>query len=279
MNRILVRSAVFRLVFVVLLVLVALAGTAHASASDARLAGGLLTPTRTEDGILWRAQWVLTPESADEIAAGSSLLVRFAVPLAEGATVEATPGIVPFAENGRVTGVVVDRAAGAGRTMNATVRHRTSLDGAQRYGAPVAAGSALQILDGDLGAGDRFEVETGHILEKGVGHVAPPGTSHAAREEARRLTGYTARVTGAAVYVRGDDVQAQGGLTATLITPHARGHRGTIAIGVLFGAIVLALAFAMRRLRHAAGVERADAILAAELDVLDVLDAPHARRS
>ena len=79
--------------------------------------------------------------------------------------------------------------------------------------------------------------ELRRALEQGVGHVAPPGTSHAAREEARRLTGYTARVTGAAVYVRGDDVRAQGGLTATVITPRARGHRGTIAIGVIFGTV------------------------------------------
>jgi hypothetical protein len=255
------------LVFVVLLVLVAMGGTAQAS--DARVAGALFTPSRTDDGITWQARWVLSPESANEIAAGGALTVRFAVPLADGETVEPTPGVVPLVENGDVTGVVVDRAAGAGRTMTAVVRHRTSLDGTQVYGAPVASGSALQIVDGDLGAGTRFEVDTGRILEKGVGHMAPPGTSHAAREEARRLTGYTARVTGAAVYVRGDDVRAQGGLTAAVITPRARGHRGTIAMGAIFADIVLALVLAVRKLRHAAGVERADAILASELDALD----------
>ena len=37
---------------------------------------------------------------------------------------------------------------------------------------------------------------------------------------------------------------------------------------MLFAAVVLALGVAMRRLRHAAGVERADAILAAEVDAL-----------
>lgn len=255
------------LALIVLLGLVATAGTARAS--DARVAGALFTPSRTDDGITWRARWVLTPESANEIAEGAALTLRFAVPLADGETVESAPGVAPLVENGHVTGIIVDRGAGSGRTMNAVVRHRTSLDGGQHYGPPVAAGSALQIVDGDLGAGTRFEVDTGRILEKGVGHMAPPGTSHAAREEARRLTGYDARVTGAAVYVRGDDVRAQGGLMATVITPRARGHRGAIAIGAVFGALVLALVLAVRKLRHTAGVERADAILASELDALD----------
>jgi hypothetical protein len=273
MDRILVRSAALRVVFVVLLVLVGLLGTAHAAplapSGDAHVAGALFTPSRTDDGVVWHARWVLTPESANEIAAGGSLVLRFAVPLADGESVEPSPGVAALVEGGHVTGVIVDRAASAGRTMSAVVRHRTSLSGARRYGAPVAAGSALQIVDGDLGEGTRFEVETGRYLEKGVGHVAPPGTSHAAREEARRLTGYTARVTGAAVYVRGEDVRAQGGLTAAVITPRARNHGGAIAMAVVFAAIVVALGAAVRKLRHAASVERADALLASELDALD----------
>ncbi len=267
-----------RIVLIVLCMTVELSSTAHGApattvsrkpAGVAHVAGALFSPSRTDDGITWHARWVLTPESATEIAEGASLELRFAVPLAESEVVETTPGVAALIENGHVTGIVVDRSAGPGRTMSAVVRHCTSLDGSQRYGAPVAAGSALQIIDGDLGSGTRFEVETGRILEQGVGHVAPPGTSHAAREEARRLTGYTARVTGAAVYVRGDDVRVQGGLAATVVTARARGHRGTLAIGVVFGAIVLALLGAVRKLRNAAAVERADALLASELDALD----------
>ena len=267
-----------RIVLVVLWVVLELSSSAHGAPAQtaprkpdgaAHVAGALFTPSRTDDGITWHARWVLTPESATEIAEGASLELRFAVPLADGEVVETTPGVAALVENGHVTGIVVDRAAGPGRTMSATVRHRTSLEGSQRYGAPVVAGSALQIIDGDLGAGIRFEVETGRILERGVGHVAPPGTSHAAREEARRLTGYTARVTGAAVYVRGDDVRVQGGLAATVVTPRERGHRGTLAIGVVFGTIILALLAAVRKLRHAAAVERADSLLASELDALE----------
>ena len=272
------RTPAFRRLALVLQVLLGLAATALTAparaqpqkpASVAHVAGALFTPSRTDDGISWHAQWVLTPESATEIAEGKSLELRFAVPLADGEVVDKTPGVAAIVENGHVTGLVIDRAAGPGRTMSAVVRHRTSLEGSQRYGAPVAAGSALQIIDGDLGAGTRFEVETGRILEKGVGHVAPPGTSHAAREEARRLTGYTARVTGAAVYVRGEDVRVQRGLAATVVTARARGHSGAIGIAIVFGAIVLALLAAVRRLRYAAGVERADALLASELDALE----------
>jgi hypothetical protein len=279
MDRNLVRSAALRIVFVVILVLVALAGAAHAAPLqpaatvvppvDARLASALFTPTRTNDGLDWSAHWVLTPDAAAEIDGGARRIVRFALPLADGAALEPTFGVVPLLEGGHVTGVVVDRAGLDGRTVRAVFHQRAPQDGTIRLDAPVAAGSTLQIIDGDLGAGTRLEVETGRGLERAVGHVAPPGTSHAARDEARRLTGYDARVTGAPIYVRGDDVKASNGLRASVITARARGHRGWVAMGVLFVGLVGALLLAMRRLRHAASVERADALLAADLDALE----------
>ncbi|MDB4938580.1 MAG: hypothetical protein JWP87_5552 [Labilithrix sp.] len=272
MDRVLVRSAMLRIVFVVLLVLLAAAGSAHAAPAEhapARIAGALFTPVLEESGIRWNARWVLTPESAEELDAGETRALRFAVPLLDGETVEPTWGVAPLMENGRITGVLVDRAGKDDRTIAAVVHQRAAHTGAITLGAPVAAGSALQIIDGDLGAGTRYEIETGALFERGVGHVAPPGTSHAARAEARRLTGYDARVTGAAMYVRGEDVRVANGLTASVVTARARGHRGVVAVGVVFVALVLALFAAVRRLRHAAGVERADALLAAEVDALD----------
>lgn len=288
MDRILVRAAALRLFFVVLLVLVATAASAHATPAlpvapspapaaapaaiaEVRVSGALFTPTRTDDGIAWSARWVLAPESATDLETGTSWLIRFAAPLGEGQAVEATFGVAPFVEGGRVTGVVVDRSAADGRTVSGVVHQRLAHDSrsAVHLGAPVAAGSSLQIIDADLGAGTRFEVETGHVLERHVGFVAPPGIGHAAREEARRLTGYEARVNGAAIYVRGDDVRATDGVVATVVTPAARAHSGTIAIAVTFVAIVAALLAAVKRLRHAASVERADALLAAEVDALD----------
>lgn len=277
MDRIIVRSAGVRIFFVVLLVLVAMAASAHASTPEpppgpreARVAGALFTPTRQEDGLEWRARWVVTPEAAEEIMGGATRAIRFAVPLSDAETVEKTWGVAPFTEAGQVVGVHVDRAGLDGRLVTVIVHQRVPHDGrlGVRVGAPVAAGNALQIIDGDLGAGTRLEVETGRFLERRVGYLAPPGVSHGAREEARRLTGYEARVSGAAIYVRGDDVAAGRGLVGTVETPRGRGHRGAVGIAVAFGAIVLALFAAMRRLRHAAAVERADAILAAELDGL-----------
>ncbi len=274
MDRIFVRSAVVRIVFVVVLVLIALvAGSAHAAPAetqlaDAQLAGALFTPTRTDDGIDWTAHWVLTPDATADVARGVTRVIRFALPLGDDSTLESTDGVAPLVEGGRVTGVVVDSAALDGRTVRAVVHQRAHHDGTIRIGAPVAAGRAFQIVDGDLGGGTRLEVQTGRLLERNVGHVAPPGTSHAAREEARRLTGYDARVIGAPLYVRGDDVRAANGLSATIVTARARGRGGFVAIGAVFAVIVGALLYAMRKLRHAATIERADALLAADLDAL-----------
>ena len=273
MDRIFVRSAVVRVVFAVVLVLIALAGTAHASPAappaDAQLAAALFTPTRTEDGIDWSAHWVLTPDVAAEVERGATRIVRFALPLGDDETIESTWGVAALMEGGHVTGVVVDRAGLDGRTVRAIVHQRTRHEGTIRLGAPVAAGHVYQIIDGDLGAGTVLEVQTDRLLERNVGHVAPPGTSHAAREEARRLTGYDARVTGAPLYVRGDDVRAANGLSATIVTARARGRGGFLAIGAVFALFVGALLLAMRKLRHAASVERADALLAADLDALE----------
>jgi hypothetical protein len=293
MDRFLVRSAAVRLFFVALLVLFAMAASAHAAPArsgagaaappELHVSAGLFTPTRTDDGLTWNAHWVLTPESAPELEAeGAARLIRFATPLGPGESVEAGFGVSPFVEYGVVTGVVVERTAADGRTVRGIVHQRLTGEGREiaHLGAPVAAGSALQIVDADLGAGTRLEIETGRVLERHVGFIAPPGIGHAAREEARRLTGYEARVNGAALYVRGDDVRATNGLHAGVVTPAARAHSGTIALAIVFAAIVAALFAAVRRLRGAASVERADALLAAEVDALDAsshaLDAPHA---
>jgi hypothetical protein len=276
MDRVLVRSAAVRILFVVILVLVALAGSAHAMPSlpraDVRVAGALFTPTRTTDGIDWSAHWVLTPDGAADLDGGATRVVRFAVPLAGDDSIEPAVGVAPLVEQGRVTGIVVDRSGLDDRTVRVVVHQRGVRGGSVRVGAPVAAGSALQIIDGDLGADTRLEVATGRVLERGVGHVAPPGTSHAARDEARRLTGYEPRVTGAPIFVRGDDVVLAGGFSGTVVTAKARGHTSAVALAALFVASVAALVFAMRKLRHAASVERADALLAAEVDALDALD-------
>ncbi len=287
MDRILVRSAALRILFVVLLVLVATAGTAHAAPpaagtdrvtpAEARVAGALFTPTRTHDGIDWAAHWVLAPDAAADLDGGASRVLRFAIPLASSEALEPIRGVAPLLEGGVVVGLVVDRAGLDDRTVRAVIHQRFGDDGEIQIGAPVAAGTALQIVDGDLGAGTRLEIEMGPLLERGVGHVGPPGTSHAAREEARRLTGYDARVTGAPLYVRGDDVKNANGFRARIVSARARGHKSVIALGLLFAGLVAALLLAVRKLRHAASVEHADALLSAELDALEPLVTSSAR--
>jgi len=275
MDRILVRSAAVRVFFVVLIALLAVAAGAHADPPpplrETVVSTALFTPTRVADGLEWHVRWVLSPEAAQDLADGSSRVVRFAVPLGPAETFESTWGITPVVEGGKVVGVVLDRAGVVdGRVVTTTLHQPIPSDHARGgpLGAPVAVGSALQIIDGDLGAGTRLELDAGRVLEKRVGYMAPPGASHAAREEARRLTGYEGRLSGAAIYVRGDDVKTLGGLVATLETPRARGRGGVVGLAFVFGAIVLALVAAVRRLRHDASVERADAVLAAELDAL-----------
>jgi hypothetical protein len=276
--RFLVRSAIVRGLFVVLLAIVAtLAHTAPAHAApvsgepELRVASALFTTTRTDDGLTWRASWVLTPESAAELEDGATRTLRFALPLADNVRLDTAVGLEPVVADGVVVGVLVERAALAGRTIRAVVHQREALhaDSHVRLGAPVAAGLALQIIDGDLGSDTRLEIDTGRGLERRVGHVAPTNVGHGAREEARRLTGYDSRLTGAALYIRGDDLEAARGVTATIVTPRGRARHGALAIAIAFAAIVVVLILAVRRLRDSAGVERADALLAAEVDALD----------
>ena len=263
----------FEILVLVTVLTLARAAPAHAqspSVPEVRVASGLFTPTLDGDGLTWRVGWVLTPESVAELGEGGTRMLRFAVPLADNVTLEASK-LVAVVEHGHVVGVLVDGEDVEGRTVRAVFHQREALhaDSHVRLGAPVAAGSALQIIDGDFGSDTRLEIEVGRNLERRVGHVAPPNVGHGARAEARRLTGYDSRVTGAALYVRGDDVKATNGVSATIVTPHGRARHVTLAIALAFAALVGALIVAVRKLRDSASVERADALLAAEVDALD----------
>jgi hypothetical protein len=271
MDPIVIRSAVVRVLFMALFLLLALAATAHAAvphpeypeAPRAQVASALLAP-RPEDGVLvWRARWVLAEVDATAIADGAGRTLRFAVPLGPADALDRTPGLTPLSENGLVTGVRVERAALDGRIVAAKLRQNLTAN-AILLGAPVLAGSALQIIDGEVGAGLRLHVAPG-VLETFVGYVAPPRVGHPAREEARRLTGYEVRLGGAPIFVRGDDLA--GGPLAARLEPVRSG--GTVAaVAVVFVLLVGALAVALRRLHRAASLERADALLAAEVDAL-----------
>jgi hypothetical protein len=200
---------------------------------------------------------------------GDTLLLRFAVPLQEGQTVDPTFRVAPFVESGRVVGVLVDAAALEERVVTAVISQPlASHAGGVPLAAPIAAGRSLQIIDGDLGGGARLRLDQAPSFEQHVGYAKPSVVSDAAREEARRLTGYEAKMSGAAIYLRGDDVVAAHGLVAKLESPRGGARGAVIALGALFAGLVAVLLVAMRRLQHAASVEHADAVLAAELDGL-----------
>ncbi len=282
MARSLIRFAVIRVVFVAILTLLSLVASAHASppgavpsvgaARDVRVSGGVFKPTRVDDGIRWDARWILPPGTASEMADGEPRVIVFAMPLPEGETLEFAPGVVPVVKQGRLVAIRFERDGVDGRTVHGVLHQRVSHDGAPAVpiGAPIGAGNTVQIVDADLGGSVLLELETGSVLERRLGHVAPPGVGNAAFDEARRLTGFDSRVGSAPLYVRGDDVKTMNGLTGIIVTPRARGRNGAIAVAIGFAAVVAALLFAMKRLRHQAGIEHADAVLAAEVDSLDV---------
>ena len=261
------RSAALRIVLVIAFAF--LATIAHAEPS-ARLSAGLFTPQRNEDGLAWRVRFVLSPEAAADVRDGGFTTIRFANPLGPDARLEPRDGITELRENDRVVGVVVREAALKVRDVTLTVQQHVPDEKKPSLvlAAPLASGTTLQIIDADLGSGTRLEVAPNVVLEKHVGFMAPAGTGESAREEARRLTGYEERVSGAAIYARGDDVRVSSGLRATLETPRDRGKPGVVGAALVFGAVVVALLFAVNRLRHAATLERADALLAAEVDAL-----------
>lgn len=271
MDSILLRSAVLRVAFVFALVLTfsALsAPRARAQGEAVHVMGGLYTPVRTDDRIVWSARWVLDLSDASAVAGGASRTLRFAAPLPEGETLDPTDGVEPIIEGGRLVGVRIDRRALFDRSVLATLRQPVdkSATAGIAIGAPIAAGTAAQIVDGDLGGGTRLEVSGVRGIERHVGYTGPVEIGHSAREEARRLTGYTPRVTGAPLYVRGEDVRSHGTLTADVVSASARKSRGGLAVGVGFVFVVGALIVAMKKLQGRASVERADAVLAAEID-------------
>ena len=127
-------------------------------------------------------------------------------------------------------------------------------------GAPLADGSAIQIVDADLGAGARLEIDRDRLLERRV--------AQAARDEAVRLTGYRPQPSDTALYLRGDDVRAARGLRGSIVTIGERTARMSMIAAGVFAAFVLALVAGLRKVRKRAEEERADAVLAERIESL-----------
>jgi hypothetical protein len=245
------------------------------------LEGALVSARNAEEGLVWDARYVVDASAAFAFHGGT---VRLAVPLPAGAELRPAPGLSALREPGsaRIVAVCAGPEALHDRAIFATFTERVALapGSTVKLGAPLAAGSAVQILDtwGAFPAaarGGNLDVAAGEVLERHVGFVAARGIGHAARERAREATGAGVNIAATPIYVRGDDVAAAGGLTARVTEAPARKTSSAVGIALVFGSIVLALVLAARRLRTLATVERADALLAADIDRLD----PRAGRS
>lgn len=247
------------------------ASVAPPSCSDAAigapsipLAGAVFTPRQVDGGIAWDARFVLDVDAAFDFHGG---VIPFAVPLGPGETLVATPGVAAIARDERIVGLCVARDALRDRVVSASFVQPLASSPARTFiaGAPVVAGSAVQIIETSFGE-RRLDPATTPALERHVGYVAPRAISHAAREEARRLTGVHAKVSTSPIYVRGDDVRALGGVTANIVDPQTRARSGAAFAGIAFASVVGALVLAARKLRSDATVEQADALLASEID-------------
>jgi hypothetical protein len=239
---------------------------------DAHVVSALYTPTRTDDGIQWDARWVLSQEVVASLGKDDTVVLRFARALPEDETMSIErpfPGVStlePLEEGRRLVGVRVPASLVDARTVHAVLVQRVPRGPESLLvGAPVAEGAAVQIVDGALGPDTRLDPDPSGF-EKHVGYTTALGIDHAARAEARRATSYEARLSGNAIYVRGDDVRDRGLLHATVTTTQSRARHAFFGIAAAFAAVVVGLLVALRRLRHAASVERADALLAAEID-------------
>jgi hypothetical protein len=167
--------------------------------------------------------------------------------------------VTPITEGGHIVGVHVDRPKEQGRMVTASFV-QPQPDAHSALGVPFADGSAIQIVDADLGGGARIEIDRNRLLERRV--------AQAARDEAVRLTGYRPQPSDTALYLRGDDVHAARGLRGSIVTIGERASRMSIIAAGVFLSIVVGLVLGWRKVKKQAAAERADAVLAERIESL-----------
>lgn len=238
---------------------------AAACANPAPIVGGISVARRTEEGISWDARFVLDVDTSFDFQGGK---VTFALPLAAGERLLDQPGVTPIVEGDRITALCVEPSAIHGRMIHVSFTQPATLraDRDTPLGAPIVAGTAVQIVDAPVGDEIRLERARGGGLEPHVGFLAARGIGHDAREEARRLTETPLLVGHTSIYVRGDDLRTSGALEGPLVGTRAKARSSIVGAALAFFGVVVALVFGARRLRRAATVERADAVLASEIE-------------
>jgi hypothetical protein len=230
-----------------------------AAAAPIPIAGARLLPSKTAEGIRWDARYIVDLDASNHFEGGT---IELAAPLPESERplIEPSPYITAVIDkNHRITGIQVAPEALRGRSIEASFI-------TTGFSAPIAQGSSVQIIEPPERM--MIDVDPMHGFEKHVGYVAPRSISHSAREEARRLTDTSIKLTKNLTYVRGDDIRPETGFKAKLVDQKERTRSGSIGIGILFIGVVGSLIFAAKRLTHSASVERADRILKAEIDGL-----------
>jgi hypothetical protein len=83
-----------------------------------------------------------------------------------------------------------------------------------------------------------------------------------------RLTGYAPQPSDTAVYLRGDDVRAARGLRGSIVTVGERAGRMSMIAAGVFVTLVVSLVFGWRKIKKQAAAERADAVLAEQIESL-----------
>ncbi len=235
-----------------------------AEATTIPLAGAVFTPQPVEGGLRWDARFIVALDTAYDFRGG---VIPLAAPLPAGEELAPTDGLAMTEQNGGGVGLCVASEALRDRTISASFFQPVQPSNSSPIvlGAPIAAGPAVQIVETSLGE-TWLELVVTPPFEKHVGYVAPRAIGAAAREEARRLTGVPATLDTRPIYVRGDDAHADRALTATIADPRARTQKSAVGTGIVFAVVVGALVLAARKLRETANVERADALLASEID-------------
>jgi hypothetical protein len=227
------------------------------------LAGAIVVARRIAEGLVWDARFIVEVDTAVDFRGG---VLALAVPLPPGEVLRATPntrGVAAIVSGDRIVALCVGPDGIHDRTVLASFLQPVPLG--PSLGAPIVPGQVVQIVDVASGNEARIDVSD-PTFERHVGYVAPPTIGHDAREEARRLTETRARVTSSPIFVRGDDIQAAGGLAGHLLDQRERAKGSALGVGFVFAGIVAALVLAAQRLRRRAGIERADALLASAID-------------
>lgn len=239
----------------------------EACSAPLAIAGAHFEAKPVTDGVQWDAQWVLDIDAARDFCGGT---IALAVPLPKGERLLPTPHVEAFLDGGQITALRIDRGALVERSIVASFFQPGAFESPSVLGVPASASDALQVV-GTHGTSTRIELARSSAIDerfvKHLGSIAPRNVGSAAREEARRLVGVEDQRS-ALLYVRGQDLRALGGVRGRVVDSTAQSRTMTVAAFAAFSFVLGALVLAFRKLAGAAHVERADAVLAAEIDAV-----------